>query len=51
MMQILVYFESLRDLTKFLKYFLPKVLFFCKIVFWQVDFILQLLSLYYCCFF
>lgn len=48
MMQILVDFEPLRDLTKFLKYFLPKVLFFCKL-FWQVDFILQLLSLYYCC--
>lgn len=30
MMQILVHFEPLRDRTKFLKYFLPKVLFFCK---------------------
>lgn len=54
-MQILVYFESPRDLTKFLKYFLPKVLFLYKNTFlflvWQVDFILQLLSLYYYCFF
>lgn len=33
MMQILVYFEPLRYLTKFLKYFLPKVLFFCKTFF------------------
>lgn len=33
MMEILVYFKPLRDLTKFLKYFLPKVLFFCKTLF------------------
>lgn len=33
MMEILVYFKPLGDLTKFLKYFLPKVLFFCKTLF------------------
>lgn len=33
MMQILVYVQPLRDLTNFLKYFLPKVLFFCKTFF------------------
>lgn len=30
MMQIFVHFEPLRDQTKFLKYYLPKVLFFCN---------------------
>lgn len=33
MMEILGYFKPLRDLTKFLKSFLPKVLFFCKTLF------------------
>lgn len=33
MMQVLVSFEALGDLTKFLKYFLPKVLFFSKTFF------------------
>lgn len=50
MMQILVDFQPLRDPTKFQRYFLPKVLFFCKAFFWQVDFIFQLLSLYRCSF-
>lgn len=50
----LVYFKRHGDLTKILKYifFLPKVLFLCKrLFFWQADFIPQLLPLYYYCHF